>query len=231
MGAAAILFPIAVIISFSTSVLAIWFALNWKNKNRERARGLASDLGLSYSEGLEAAESAAQEQGRESYSAKLEALPPFLRKLLDKFAPWRIFGEYGGVPVRIFPETRSTGKSSTTWLVVRALFRDTIPFKLRAGKESIFDKVGKTLFGLQDVEVGDYVFDEAVRIKASDPTSASVLFSRPETREAILNLISSWPGAVVTSEFIQWERIIGKKAMEEVPAVLDLITAATKTIA
>jgi hypothetical protein len=231
MGAAAILFPIAVFISFGTSALAIWFALNWKNKNRERARGLASNLGLAYSEGLEAAESVAKEQGRESYSAKLEALPPILRRLLDKFAPWRISGEYCGVPVRIFPETRSSGKSSTTWLVVRALFRDTIPYKLRAGKESFFDKVGKTLFGLQDVEVGDFVFDEAIRIKASDPAAASVLFSRPETREALLNLISSWPGAVVTSECIQWERIIGKKAMEEVPTVLELMAVAAKAMA
>jgi len=230
MGAATILFPVAVFISFGTSALAIWFALNWKNKNREHARGLASDLGLQYSEGLDAAEATAHEQGRENYSAKLEALPPFLRKLLDKFAPWRISGEYGGVPVRIFPETRSTGKSSTTWLVVRALFRDTIPYKLRAGKESFFDKVGKTLFALQDVEVGDFAFDEAIRIKASDPVAATVLFSRPETRATLLNLISLWPGAVVTSECIQWERIIGKKAMEEVPAVLGPLTAAAKSM-
>jgi len=230
MGAAAILFPIAVFISFGTSALAIWFALNWKSKNRERARELALNLGLSYSEGLEAAEATALERGHENYSAKMEALPPFLRRLLDKFAPWRISGEYSGVQVRIFPETRSTGKSSTTWLVVRALFRDTIPYKLRAGKESLFDKLGKTLFGLQDVEVGDFAFDEAIRIKASDPVSASLLFSRPKTREALLSLLSVWPGVVVTSECIQWERIIGKKAMDEVPMVLEPLTSTAKTI-
>ena len=63
---------------------------------------------------------------------------------------------------------RGSGKSRTTYTVVRADYPTPLPFELHIADQGTFIRLGKSLFGLRDVEVGDEAFDRAVRVKTGD---------------------------------------------------------------
>jgi hypothetical protein len=72
--------------------------------------------------------------------------------------------------------TVSTGKSSTTYTRMRAPYvnKDGLYFKVyRAG---LFSEMGKAL-GMQDIEVGNPIFDEDFVIKGNDEDKVRTLFS------------------------------------------------------
>lgn len=206
-------FGVSVVFTFVAAAAALWATAAWKRAARDRAAALAERLGLDFE--LRSVESA----------GFLDRLPPVLRPLADLFASWRISGERGGVSVWMYPEVRSHGKSSSTYLVVEARFSRPFNFELRAGRETVFDKIGKALFSLPDVEIGDWDFDDKVRIKAADAEAARELFSALAVREALRSLLDACPEAFVVSYGAVWERGASRAAYEKVPAVLDPLVA------
>jgi len=127
--------------------------------------------------------------------------------------------------VAVYPETRSSGKSSRTYVVAKAFYPAPLAFKFRASREGTMAKIGKALFGLKDVQIGDPDFDPKVRIRAEDEAAAASLFFREATASAFLALLERFPEAVADSAGVTRERQASLLPMEELEEVLDLLTA------
>ena len=212
------LFFLSISSTVAAAAAAIYFSVMWKKREIERAQSLAESLGLKFEPRTGGAASA------------LEKLPDFLQPIIGYLAPWRVSGSYRGLQAWIFPETRSYGKSSKTFIIVRVYYREPLTFDFKAARETFFTKLGKTLLNLEDVEVGDWGFDEAVRITASDPAAVAALFSRASTKDPLLVLFSSYPEAFADREGAQWEKPAVRASFAQVPEVLDALAAFAEAV-
>jgi hypothetical protein len=78
--------------------------------------------------------------------------------------------------------TVSTGKSSITYTRLRAPYVNRDGFRFHIYRAGFFSEMGKA-FGMQDVHVGDPVFDDAFIVKSEDETQVRRLLSSPRLRE------------------------------------------------
>jgi hypothetical protein len=197
-------------------------------RERERARAAGLSLGLELEGEDEESETLLPEGRPERVVGRLRLVR--LLKGLGLPTGWRLGGVREGVRVEIFPETRSSGKSSTTYTIVRAWFATPLGQEIRVAREGFFTKLGKALFGLEDVEIGDAAFDAALRVKAKDPLAARLRLDRPEAKEALLALIGTHHGAFVTGDYAQWEKVGTKLDEAELRSVLGLLLPAAKAL-
>jgi len=77
--------------------------------------------------------------------------------------------------------TVSNGKTSTTYTRMRAPFVNTDGFTFRIYRKTFFSGLGKWL-GMQDVVIGDPLFDEEFIIKGNDEGKLRELFIDPEVQ-------------------------------------------------
>ncbi|HUX38931.1 MAG TPA: hypothetical protein VMV44_13610 [Rectinemataceae bacterium] len=201
--------PIAFVLSCILIVaLSLKFGGAYRRKERASASQLALALGLEYIEGQAVLEASYREAGPMGAQALdwIKQHPGGLFARLAASNPWRLVGEREGVKVEVFLEVRGSGKNSTTYTVVRAILPRPFEVQCRIAHEGVFTKLGKSLFGLQDLELGDPAFDEAVRIKAKDGLPILSRLNRFEAKEKILALLAANHGAFVTEKVVQWER-------------------------
>ena len=229
MGSAPVILAIFAL-SLASFYIAFVLVMRSVRIRRAKAEELAIAARLTYVDGEAALRSSYEEAGALASWEMLMKLPAFIRAFLAASAPWRLEGERDGARVEAFEETRSSGKNSKTVIVVRALYPKPLLFKLRAGREGTLAKIGKALFGLADVEVGDGAFDGAVRVAADDKDVARALFSRQEARTALLALLMRFPEATAGSEWVERERTGRMPDAAELEEVLDLLVAAAKAI-
>jgi hypothetical protein len=199
-----------IVIAFiAVSVIMSYIALKAnagrKRREKEGAGDLAAYLGFSL---LEPEEAIRRSYGRmgDSGAAMYDKLPPALLNLVKKNAPWMIEGTRDGFPVSIYQDVRGS-KNQTTYTVVRVGFREALGFELHLTREGRMTKVGKGLFHLQDIELGDADIDPFVRIKSTDPEAARRVLSTPAARRALVASISGAPGFRATSSFVDWESV------------------------
>lgn len=80
--------------------------------------------------------------------------------------------------------TVSTGKSSTTYIRIRAPYINKDGFRVTIYRSGIFSDIGK-LLGMQDIEIGKPEFDEQFIIKGNDEERVRTLFANGELRHLI----------------------------------------------
>jgi hypothetical protein len=129
-----------------------------------------------------------------------------------------------GVEVSIFLESHGSGKTETKYTVIRADYPKPLPFEMRVGAEGAFTRLGKALFDLQDVEIGEPEFDRAVRIKTADQDGARAALGKAGARDAVLGLLGLSSSAFATNAYAQWVeqgyRFDPVKTRERVAAVV-----------
>lgn len=98
--------------------------------------------------------------------------------------PPTVDGERGGRAVRFFTFTTGSGKSRQTWQACGVSCENPHGLTFQLGTQNALSRLG-ILLGMQDVQVGDAVFDErfVVKTNASDFLRAALL---PEVRTALL---------------------------------------------
>ena len=173
-------------------LLSIPIVYRYLRSHNERMRRVADELGFSYNG-----------PGVEPPGV---AEPSAAKRFLEVLRPWRITGMRDEVAVAIYLETRGGSKNKTTYSIVEASFPHPLPFALRLGRESVMAKIGKAVFGLQDIEVGVEQFDKAVRIKGSDPDRIRQLFSGTGVQDRILTALEASPTIFVTETTVRWEK-------------------------
>lgn len=77
--------------------------------------------------------------------------------------------------------TVSDGHTSTTYTRMRAPYVNPDEFRFTIYRHGIFSGLGK-LLGMQDLEVGDFEFDEAFIIKGNDEAKVCELFADAKLR-------------------------------------------------
>lgn len=139
--------------------------------------------------------------------ARRETGGGFLRALFgpSKAEQWRrladaVGGAYlpGGfwrsdrVQARVGPWTltldtfaQGNGESSSTYTRLRAPYRSRDGFRFRAHHAGVFTPIGKWL-GMQDIDVGDPVFDAAFVLKGRDEAKVRAVFADPKIRQLML---------------------------------------------
>ncbi len=231
-----LLLPIAIII------VIVRVGLTLSKRKREAARQAADLLGLEFSEaampsgfadGLFAASTEAGEKtGPDDVGSKPNeggaktngAVSGFFRTLLAASRPWWVHGTWKGINVEIFELVRGSGKNSSTYLVAKALYPRPLPYKLRATKEGFFTKLGKALFNLRDVQVGDPDFDPKVRLVSDDPDAAATFFGKTNIADAFLALIEAYPSSYANQNEVAREELNGRINPTVLTKVLDLLT-------
>ncbi len=187
--------------------LGIMLAMRYERKLKAAAAELATTLGFQVLEGPDALRWMAPGTSGAGSADADDTVPSPIRKLLAASGVRScIAGTVEGIRVAIFEETRGSGKSRRRYTVVRAWYPTPLPYELRVAHEGAFTRLGKALFGLSDVEIGEAEFDRAVRVKAADESAVRVLLGRYETRAAILRMLALSQAAFATHDFAQWER-------------------------
>lgn len=206
--------PIVFVVLCALSFLVMSRVLR---RQHQTMRAIAAELELSYRGPLE------DNPG----GAPPDALPPAGRGgLLKLMAPWRLVGNRSGVFVAVFPETR--GK--TTYAVVEALYPETLPFTMRIGRETTLARMGKTVLGLSDIEVGSARFDEEAHVRGSDPARIVSLLAHAGVQERILAGLQASRALIVTERAARWERQGAPAKAEAYREALDLVVPIARAI-
>jgi hypothetical protein len=189
---------------------------------RAGASDLATALGFELLKGREAVRRVIPGPSAESAMKDYDKMPAPLRKLFEASgAATCIAGTADGARITICFETRSSGKTSTTYTVVRADYPTPLPFELHIAHEGTFIRLGKALFGLRDLEIGDEAFDRAVRIKTGDDAAA---------RAVLLGMIALSTEAFATNAHATWERQGRRLDPSEIRAVIAALVPVTRTL-
>jgi len=206
-------------------------------KQNRRARAGASDLatalGFEVLDGREAVRRVIPGTSAEAEAAmaNYDKMPTFLRNLFESSGKATcITGTADGVRITIFFESRGSGKSQTTYTVVRADYPKPLPFELHIAYEGTFIRLGKALFGLRDLEVGDEAFDRAVRIKTDGEAAARAVLANAGARAAILGMIALSKEAFATNAFATWERQGRRYDPSEIRTVIAVLVPVTRTL-
>jgi hypothetical protein len=206
-------------------VVGGWLVGRQSRKAAAGMKQLATTLGFTLLENMEAVDRSIVPAMRQAAREAREKMPPFFRKMAER--PARGFlcvaGVAEGVEVTIFLESVGGGRSNTKYTVVRADYPKPLPFEMRVGAEGAFSRLGKALFELRDLEIGDAEFDRAVRVKTADEAGAKAALGKPGARDAVLGLLALSTSAFATNAYAQWVeqgyRFDPQKTRERVAAV------------
>src|SRR5438477_46492 len=80
--------------------------------------------------------------------------------------------------------TESSGETSQIYTRIRAPYVNKDGFRFTIYRKGIFSNLGK-LLGMQDIEIGEPVFDDAFIIKGNDEAKVRMLFGNQQIRRLI----------------------------------------------
>jgi len=136
----------------------------------------------------------------------------------------RVEAEHGPWVVTLDNYTVSTGKVTVVFTRLRAPYVNPDSFRFTIYRKGFFSEIGKW-FGMQDIVIGDPVFDEAFIIKGNDERKVRALFADPKLRE----LIAAQPE--IHFEVKDDERWFGKKFPEGVDELYFQVVGVIKDVA
>ena len=210
---------------------------------REAARRAAAALGLTFQderagiegfaaggempEMLKAAAPSAEAAARMRQGVS----KPWVRKMLDLLAPWRIGGDYQGVKVSLTPQVRGSGKSAKQVLCFEAFFEEPLPFELRAARERAYHGIGKLTGLLQDIKTGNDDFDARVLVSGRPDGEVQAWLRSHERQHALLKLLEACPAAVVSQAGIALDEPRRQLEAEFLRCRMDALSAAVQGLA
>lgn len=206
---------------FIVGFMGVFMVFSYSQNKRlhEIMAGIAADLGLRYT-GAAAASPEAAAGGQAGF-----------QRYLQVFNTWRLEGTRDGVPVAAYTETRGSGKSRTTYTIVEAFHPQPLGCGLHLGRENAFTKLGESLFNLKDIQLGVPHFDDAVRIKGSDPEKVKAVLSSARIQEAILQAMVKFPTITVLDDRVHFELHRTYRTTDEFRPIFDAVTSLAKAIA
>lgn len=93
-------------------------------------------------------------------------------------------GRHRGRPVRFFTYTTGSGKNRRSWSAVSAAAPGSGAFTLELAPENFLTRIAVSL-GLQDLKIGDPIFDQAFLVRSNDAATAAAALL-PEIRARLL---------------------------------------------
>lgn len=138
----------------------------------------------------------------ETIEKSLKAFETFPGASLILNAMQVVCGRMEGHDVYLFPGSEGGGENqpSRTRLDIVVLLQNPLELKLHMYPEHWYSRVGKFLFRLQDIHIGDEKIDEAFMIKAADSQTTGRLLRSPDIREALQLLLNEPYGPPVIND-------------------------------
>ncbi len=96
-----------------------------------------------------------------------------------------VVGTYRGRPIRLHTYTRSHGRSSTRYSAINLTVSNPAGGSLSLRRERWYDSVGQAL-GMEDIQIGDALFDQRFRIASRPPEFAVRVFQGNEPLRSAL---------------------------------------------
>ena len=96
----------------------------------------------------------------------------------------KVIVEHGGWALTLDTFAVSTGKVTVVYTRMRAPFVNPSGFRFEVYRKSVFSGIAK-FFGMQDVEVGDPLFDHDFIVKSEDESRIRLLLANARIREII----------------------------------------------
>ncbi len=101
----------------------------------------------------------------------------------------RMWGEVRGLHVEATTVSRSQGKSSATYTVVRCDIPTDMPRGFRINREGFETAIFKA-FGAQDITIPNKTLDSRLRVRGKDEDAIRALFVEPELEDAFLRFLA-----------------------------------------
>ena len=96
----------------------------------------------------------------------------------------KVIAEHGGWALTLDTFAVSTGKVTIVYTRMRAPFVNPSGFRFEVYRKSVFSGIAK-FFGMQDLEIGDPLFDADFIIKSADESKIRQLLANERIREII----------------------------------------------
>lgn len=125
-----------------------------------------------------------------------------------------ISGERCGHRVAVSTFSKGSGNTSKTYTKYRMEYRDRFPLDIRMTRQGALHNLGK-VFGLQDIEVGNPLFDDLVIVRGSDPKAVR-RFLTPERQEAIRALVAAYADITISNEQV----VVNKAGKDMDPGII-----------
>jgi hypothetical protein len=107
-----------------------------------------------------------------------------------------VTGQYRGRQVRFFDYRTGSGKNRRSWSAVSAAAPGSGAFTLELAAENFLTRIA-TSMGLQDLKIGDPIFDQAFIVRSNDAAAAAAALL-PEIRTRLLTAFPRLFGGALT---------------------------------
>jgi hypothetical protein len=200
-------------------------------KKKEELRKVAAMLGLEY---VDAANDLREKVGEALQNSQLAGMADSalqnsagmasVTKIMMLFTPWEMHGRMNSVRVVVREFTRGKGRNKRTYTRMEALFEKPFEFEFHAGTETFLSKIGQTLGGRKDIQVGASVFNGAIRVQSNWETQVVPLLSRPEIQQEILQLVQSNDSAYVDHQGVHMDFRGTVSTFEKIRSSLEMLS-------
>ena len=137
-------------------------------------------------------------------------------------------GTIGRLPVHIDTYVQRSGNNSTTYTRYRVDYPH-LGFEFQLKRQGAFASITK-LFGAQDVDIGDSLFDETFVVKTSDPNRLRALLT-PSVRTGLLRLVASYAGVVVSDDNVTLSKSGFESNRDRLKSTIQRLAATARLLA
>lgn len=164
-------------------------------------------------------------QFQEKKTADLPAIPglSLLMNFVDTFE-WELLGKYNDHEVNLHLITRGSGKSSKVYTIVEVFFEEAFDYEMQIYKEQFYHFIGKKLFGVQDIQVGDEKLDKELLIKGKNEHAIKDLITDRNIKEKILELFALYPEITIEDSRIIYDAMGVKSNPNMIKDLLEKMT-------
>ncbi|MBL4889185.1 MAG: hypothetical protein JKX97_04085, partial [Candidatus Lindowbacteria bacterium] len=113
---------------------------------------------------------------------------------------------------------------------IALLFNEPLGLDLVTYPEGFFEKIGKTIFGLQDIILGNPELDAKIMVKGSSESEIQCRFSNEELLETILGLYKECPATRIDDYGIRVREIGRIVDAEKAKKIMSLLAQTAKGI-
>lgn len=183
-------------LSIGIVIISIVIGINYSKKQKETLKQTAMKLGLNFTDGMSAMDGGNAFQGQLPQGVNMGQVQsmmknPVFSALMSLNSSWNLSGKYNNVPVRVYYETRGSGKSRTSYTIFEAQFTGPEGSGMVISREGFFSGIGKALFKMQDIQTGNMELDKMALIKGKDEMAVKTFLSNPSNQHAVMDIFRS----------------------------------------
>jgi hypothetical protein len=139
------------------------------------------------------------------------------------FTGAKLSGRYNAAPIEVYKVTRGGKNNRRTYTVFEVGLPPRAPGNLVIADEGLLAGIGKFM-GMQDIEVGDSIFDDAFVIKGQNPAAVKRFLSQDNVTDQILELSNKYPNRFEIKDGKITVEVRGAAPSFEIEMALDDLT-------